>query len=107
TPVAMGPEGGEQEMSDEMRAKVQNDAVAYIRGLAEQRGRNAEWAEKAVREGANVTAAEAAELHVVDLVAPNLNALLSSIDGQTVQTAAGEVTLATADATVERVDMNV
>jgi membrane-bound serine protease (ClpP class) len=48
SPVAVG-EGGEQQMSDTMRNKVTNDAVAYIRGLAESRGRNVEWAEKAVR----------------------------------------------------------
>src|SRR5688500_6594516 len=55
TPVAMG-EDGEQKMSPEMRAKINNDAAAYIRSLAEQRGRNADWAERAVREGVNVTA---------------------------------------------------
>ncbi|MBI4492762.1 MAG: nodulation protein NfeD [Chloroflexi bacterium] len=105
TPVALG-EGGEQQMSDEMRAKVQNDAAAYLRGLASQRGRNAEWAEKAVRQGANVTAREAVDLKVIDLVAPDLQTLLREIDGRRVQTAAGEVQLATAEAQVERVDMN-
>lgn len=105
TPVALG-QGGEQQMSDEMKAKVQNDAVAYIRGLAEQRGRSADWAEKAVREGANVTARQAAEMKVVDLVAPSLSALLAEIDGRQVQTGQGEVRLATAGAAVERVDMN-
>src|SRR5215212_8771049 len=61
TPVSMG-ENGEQQMSDEMRAKVSNDAAAYIRSLAEQRGRNADWAERAVREGINVHADEAQRL---------------------------------------------
>lgn len=105
TPVAMG-EGGEQRMSDEMRAKVQNDAAAYIRSLAQQRGRNAEWAERAVREGANVTAREAVELKVVDLLASSLDALLREIDGRVVSTARGEVKLATAEAPIERVEMN-
>jgi membrane-bound serine protease (ClpP class) len=104
TPVSMG-ESGEQQMSPEMRAKVTNDAVAYIRSLAEQRGRNADWAEKAVREGANVTAQEAARTGVVDLVASDLDDLLRQIDGRTVTTAQGQVTLRTAGAPVERIEM--
>lgn len=104
TPVAMG-ENGEQQMSPEMRAKVTNDAVAYIRSLAEQRGRNADWGEKAVREGANVTAQEAARTGVVDLVANDLDDLLRQVDGRTVTTAKGPVTLRTAGAPVERIEM--
>jgi membrane-bound serine protease (ClpP class) len=104
TPVSMG-ENGEQQMSPEMRAKVTNDAVAYIRSLAEERGRNADWAEKAVREGANVTAQEAARTGVVDLVANDLDDLLRQIDGRTVATASGQVTLRTAGAPVERIEM--
>jgi membrane-bound serine protease (ClpP class) len=71
TPVQIG-EGGEQQVSDEMRAKINNDAVAYIRGLAQQRGRNADWAEKAVREAANVTAEQAKEQRIVEVVASDL-----------------------------------
>ena len=104
TPVSIG-ESGEQQMSPEMRAKVTNDATAYIRSLAEQRGRNAEWAEKAVREGANVTAQEALTLGVVDVLAPNVDDLLRQIDGRTVSTVAGPVALHTADAPVYRVEM--
>ena len=104
TPVSMG-ESGEQQMSPEMRAKVTNDAIAYIRSLAEQRGRNADWAEKAVREGANVTAQEAVRTGVVDLMANDLNDLLRKIDGRTVETAGGPVTLQTAGARVERIEM--
>ncbi|HLI26241.1 MAG TPA: nodulation protein NfeD, partial [Chloroflexota bacterium] len=58
TPVAMG-EGGEARLSEEMRNKVTNDAVAYIRGLAARNGRNADWAERAVREAINSTESEA------------------------------------------------
>ncbi|MCC7103903.1 MAG: nodulation protein NfeD [Chloroflexi bacterium] len=105
TPVALG-ENGEAQMSDEMKGKVQNDAVAYIKSLAAQRGRNAEWAEQAIRQQANVTASDALSAHVVDIVAPDLASLLSQADGRTVQTGAGPVVLHTAQARVEAVDMN-
>lgn len=78
-----------------MRRKVVNDAVAYIRGLAERRGRNADWAERAVREGVSLSANEAAAQNVVDLVAESTGALLAAIDGRTLAVAGGEVTLAT------------
>ena len=68
-----------------MGHKVINDSVAYIRGLAELRGRNADWAEKSVREALNVTASEALELNVINLVANDMEELLASLDGQTVE----------------------
>jgi membrane-bound serine protease (ClpP class) len=105
TPVAMG-ESGEQQMSPEMRAKVTNDATAYIRSLAQQRGRNGDWAEQAVREGANITAQEALSLGVIDVIAPDVADLLRQVDGRTVSTAAGSVVLNTADASVNRVEMS-
>lgn len=74
--------------STEMR-KATNDAVAYIRALAERRGRNADWAEQAVREATSVSAQQALKLHVIDLIAPNLTQLLADIDGRKVETAAG------------------
>ena len=106
TPVAMG-EDGERQMSPEMRAKVTNDAAAYIRSLAEQRGRNADWAERAVREGANITAQEALNLGVIDVIAADVDDLLRQIDGRIVATASGSVALRTADAPVQRVEMGV
>ena len=106
TPVAMG-EDGEKQMSPEMRAKVTNDAAAYIRSLAEQRGRNADWAEKAVREGANVTAQQALGLGVIDVIAADVPDLLRQIDGKTVATASGQVAVQAANAPVERVEMGV
>ena len=106
TPVAMG-EDGEKQMSPEMRAKVNNDAAAYIRSLAEQRGRNADWAEKAVREGANVTAQQALGLGVIDVIAADVPDLLRQIDGKTVATASGQVAVQAANAPVERVEMGV
>ena len=105
TPVMMG-EGGEAKLSDEMRAKITNDAIAYIRGLAERRGRDADWAEQAVRQGANVTAAEAVQRRIVDLQAQDLDELLERASGRTVELASGPTTLALAGAPTERAGMN-
>jgi membrane-bound serine protease (ClpP class) len=82
---------------DAMKAKMVNDAVAYIKGLAETRGRNAEWAERAVREAVSLTANEALELNVIDIVADNVDDLLVQIDGREVDVVNQTVTLATAD----------
>jgi membrane-bound serine protease (ClpP class) len=84
-------------------AKAINDAVAYIRGLAEQRGRNADWAEQAVRESASLTAERAVEKNVVDLIAADMGQLLREIDGRTVSTEAGEVVIRSEGLAVERV----
>jgi membrane-bound serine protease (ClpP class) len=70
-----------------MQDKAVNEAVAYIRGLAEMHGRNADWAEKAVREAASLPAKEALEQHVIDLVAGDIDALLKAVDGRTVTVA--------------------
>lgn len=75
--------------------KAINDAVAYIRSLAELRGRNADWAEKAVRDAATLTASAALKAGVIDLTASDVPSLLAQIDGRTVQTAAGPVRLET------------
>jgi membrane-bound serine protease (ClpP class) len=71
-------------LKDAMTAKATNDAVAQIRSLAELRGRNAEWAEKAVREAASLSASSALQANVIDLVARNPTELLQLIDGRTV-----------------------
>ncbi|MBY6188622.1 nodulation protein NfeD [Marinobacter hydrocarbonoclasticus] len=68
-----------------LEKKALNDAIAYIRSLAELHGRNADWAEKAVSEAASLPASEALELGVIDLMADNLPDLLESVDGRTVQ----------------------
>ncbi len=81
---------------DAHKDKLVNDAAAYIRSLAQLRGRNVDWAEKAVRSAASLPAEEAVELGVVDLMATDLNDLLVKLNGRTVRTAAGQVTLATA-----------
>jgi membrane-bound serine protease (ClpP class) len=85
--------------STETRKQV-HDAAAYIRGLAQLRGRNADWAERAVREAVSLSASEAVAQHVVDLIARDLPDLLRQLDGRTVTTAAGPQRLATASAQV-------
>ncbi len=79
-----------------MERKTINDAVAYIRGLAELRGRNVDWAEKAVREAVNVTASKALELGIIDLVAKTQAQLLQDIDGMSVEVNGSEQTVTTA-----------
>lgn len=86
---------------DAMQHKLVNDAVAYIRSLAELRGRNADWAEQAVREAASLSAQQALEHNVIDLLAASDADLLRQLDGRTVQLTAGPVTLATADAMLQ------
>lgn len=81
---------------DAMQNKLLGDAAAYIRGLAERRGRNADWAERAVREGVGASSNEALALDVIDLVSPNTGALLAAAAGRTVALADGTITLATA-----------
>ena len=91
-PVAMG--GGE--MDEVMKEKVENDAVAYIRSIAERRGRNVEWAENAVKKSVSATATEAQELGVVDLIASDLNDLFQQLDGW--ELSLGEQTVTLEDA---------
>src|SRR5690554_2747187 len=79
-----------------MERKVLEDAVSYIRGLAERHGRNGDWAEEAVREAVNLGSSEALKINVIDVVAPDLAGLLSAVDGRTVQMASGPRTLETA-----------
>lgn len=93
------------QQKDAMTAKVTNDAVAFIRSLAELRGRNADWAEKAVREAASLSAVSALQEKVIDLIARNPDELLKLADGRTVEVAGGGTrTLATSDATIETYD---
>ena len=76
--------------------KAIHDAAAYIRSLAELHGRNADWAERSVREGESLSAEEALELGVVDLIAPDLDALLEALDGRSVRVGEARVVLETA-----------
>jgi membrane-bound serine protease (ClpP class) len=100
-PVGLGGETDEV-----MTAKVVEDAAATIRTIALDRGRNAEWAERAVRESVSATEQEALELGVIEIVAANLDDLLAQIDGLTVQTAAGAVTIDLAGAPLVEAPMN-
>lgn len=106
TPVALGAEG-EAQMSEEMKQKIINDAIAYIRDIAETHGRNAEWAEKAVREGVSATSQEALELNVIDMIAPDLNTLVTQLDGRQITLLDGSVvTLNTQGASINHVEMS-
>jgi membrane-bound serine protease (ClpP class) len=87
-----------------MERKVVNDAVAYIRGLAELRGRNADWAESAVRTGASLSASAALEQKVIDLVAVDIPDLLRKVDGRSVHLATGAVSIASDGLTVEHIE---
>jgi membrane-bound serine protease (ClpP class) len=87
-----------------MERKVINDAVAYIKGLARLRDRNEEWAEEAVRSAVNLTAADALEMNVIDIVARDIDDLLAQIDGRTVTIDDQPVRLATENLAVEIVE---
>jgi membrane-bound serine protease (ClpP class) len=91
-PVAMG--GGEMDRT--MKEKVENDSAAYIKSIAEQRGRNVSWAEDAVRKSVSVTEQEALKLKIVDLVADDLPDLLTQLHGRRVALPGGPLTMATA-----------
>ncbi|MCK4412838.1 MAG: nodulation protein NfeD [Candidatus Eisenbacteria sp.] len=107
-PVSIGGglPGGQAQPDTTMMAKVTNDAVAYVRSLAAQRGRNADWAEEAVRQSVSVTAERALEIDVIDLIAPSPADLLRELAGWEVETVAGTRRLATAGALVVEKEMN-
>ncbi len=76
---------GGKDIGETMAEKVTNDTVAFVRSIAERRGRNAEWAERSVRESVSVTETEALEAHIVDLVARDLDDLLAQVDGRAIK----------------------
>jgi membrane-bound serine protease (ClpP class) len=119
SPVAIGgpPDSGKPDSSgkdakkgalpqagDTLMRKATNDAAAYIRSLAQLRGRNADWAERAVREAVSLPAVEARKLKVIDLVADSVPALLIAVDGRTLEAAGAKHKLATAGAEVHAVE---
>jgi membrane-bound serine protease (ClpP class) len=89
---------------DAMMKKAVNDSVAYIRGLAEKRGRNADWAERAVREADSITSEKALELGVIDLIAANIGDLLEQADGRKVEVNDRDITLNTSGLVTERLE---
>jgi len=101
-PVGSGGEDIEGNLGD----KVTNDAVALIKSIAHERGRNEQWAEDAVRKSVSAFQDEAVRLNVVDLVAADLPSLLEAVDGRTVQLPQGETVLATSNAPLVYNDMN-
>jgi membrane-bound serine protease (ClpP class) len=93
-PVAMGG----QQPDSVMMGKIENDAVAFIRSIAEKRGRDADWAERSVRESVSVSAIQALRLGLIDYVAESQQELLEFIDGHPVSTAEGTTIISTGDA---------
>jgi membrane-bound serine protease (ClpP class) len=100
-PVAVG--GGS--IDKESMKKIENDAAAFVRTIALERGRDADWAEKAVRQSVSITEREALKLNVIDVVADSIPDLLTKIDGRTVKTARGPVTLATKGAEAKPIEI--
>jgi membrane-bound serine protease (ClpP class) len=100
TPVASG--GGE--IPSDLKRKVVNDAAKSLRGLAEEHGRNGDWAEQAVRRASNLTAREALRMNVIDIIAPDLPTLLERLEGYKTKPKGHELHLS--DARIERVEMS-
>ncbi len=95
---------GEDLDAEAMKRKIINDSVSYIRSLARQRGRNADWAEQAVREGVTLEATEAVEANVADFIASSVRDLLEKADGREVDLNGAKTILKTAGARVERLE---
>jgi membrane-bound serine protease (ClpP class) len=100
TPISVGGE----DIQEDLRRKVVNDAAASLRALAREHGRNVKWADSAVRRASNLNAREALEMNVIDVIAPTLPALLNKIDGR--ETKPKGLVLHTAGAQVEYVEMS-
>ncbi len=101
-PVAMGG----TEMDKTMKEKVENDSVAYIKTIAQQRGRNVVWAEDAVRKSLSATEREALKLNIIDLIADDLPALLKQLDGRSIPLSTGAKVLHTGSATLREFPMS-
>ncbi len=93
-PVTLGG-GGEVKESKTMTEKIVNDTVSYIKSIAKTRGRNTDWAEKAVTKSVSITDEEAGKLNVIDFIAPDIQSLLTRIDGKVVKVEGGTRTLHT------------
>ncbi len=109
-PAAPDDESGESDESmpggAAMERKVLNDAVAYIKGLAELRGRNIEWAEQTVIEAANLTASEALDMNVIEFIADDIDGLLAQLDGQSTTIDGQTVTLDLSDPDIMLIEPN-
>jgi membrane-bound serine protease (ClpP class) len=98
--------GGDQQISEDIMEKVVNDSIAYIKNLAVSKGRNAEWAEQAVRESVSITSAEALDLGVIDLIAVDFDDLLVQLDGKTIEKLGSTFILRSADTEPVEISMN-
>jgi len=90
-----------ENLTGDLGAKVLNDAVTRVRSLASMHGRNADWAEDAVRNSVNINAEQAVQLHVADLMANDIHSLLQQVDGRSVQRTNGSLVIHSADAIVD------
>ena len=108
TPGKPGEKKKEEETDSEktMNEKVENYAASFIESIAKERGRNAKWAVESVRKSSSITAGEALEKKVIDLISPDVPSLLSTVDGKNVSVAGAERSLRTAGANSRRVEMN-
>jgi membrane-bound serine protease (ClpP class) len=106
-PVMLGGQDAKQGGGEHMARKVENDTAAFARAIAEKRKRNVAWAEAAVRDSVSMTAEEAAEQRVIDVVAPDRRALLRELDGREVALDGTTVVLATHDAELIRHQMTI
>jgi len=100
-PVTVG-----EKMDKTMAEKVTNDAVAYIKSIAKQKGRNVEWAEQAVRKSISSPETEALKVGIIDLIAEDLQSLVKEINGKKVKTIAGEKIINTKEAKIYEIKMN-
>ena len=111
-PVGLGPSSkkasSDKDDDDTMARKMENDTAAFVKGIAERRARNIDWAEKAVRESESITASKALGLKVIDLLAEDLPELLRKLDGRKIDLGGGEKrVLHTASAEVRNVGWSV
>ncbi len=97
---------GQSDSAGVLMDKITNDTAAYVRTLAERHGRNAEWAEDAVRNSVSITATEALEKNVIDFICKDLDSLLTVMDSLEVETTLGKVVMHTKDAEINDIQMN-
>ena len=97
-------QGGGADIPGDLREKITNDAAAYVASIARQRGRDDTWVQEAVRQSVSLAADQAVAQHVADLEVPDLRTLLADVDGRTVTTAAGSLSIHVAGAEIRSID---
>ena len=106
-PVEAGGQDVDKRGGKDLKKKIENDTIAFIESIAEKRGRNKDWAIKAVRDSISVTASTALQERVIDVVAKDIDELLRFLDGKEVETASGKKVLRTAYAEKRFFKMNI